>query len=370
MTPTRPPRIPALFRLEPRPEPRSRPLGRLRRAAVLLAGVLLLAAGAEAREAPGVLVARAEIVPFPLEIEALGTTRANESVDIRPLVSQRIVAIRFEEGEHVEAGRVLIELQSAEARADVASAKANLAESETQLRRARELYKTKAVSASELDQRVTRRDADQAALDAARARYEDTSIRAPFAGVLGLRRVSLGSYVTPETIVTTLDDIETIKLDFDVPATVLSRLDSGLPILANSAAWPDLVFEGTVATIDTRVDPVSRTIAVRALLPNDDGRLRPGMFLTVRLLRDDIEALVVPEEAIVPERSRQYVLVVQEEGTVERREVETGRRVPGYVEVRDGLEPGERVIVEGTQKARPGAPVRILASPPDEGGMP
>ena len=220
--------------------PANHGLSAFNRSAHLAARALLIAAlavssisgsGFAAEDAPGVIVAEAEERVFPLTIEALGTARANESVEIRPLVSQRIVAIRFEEGERVEAGSVLVELQNAEARADVASAKATLSESESQLRRAQQLFKTKAVSESELDQRLTRRDADRAALDAAKSRLADTTVRAPFAGLTGLRNVSLGSYVTPETVITTLDDLETIKLDFSVPETLLSRVESGVPVI-------------------------------------------------------------------------------------------------------------------------------------------
>jgi len=311
-------------------------------------------------DVPGVIVSEAVVIPFPLTIDALGTARANESIDIRPSVSQRIVAIHFTEGERVEAGSILVELQSAEARADVASARATLAESTSHLKRAQQLYETKAVSASELDQRITRRDADQAALDAAKARLADTQVSAPFAGILGLRNVSLGSYVTPENVITTLDDTDLIKLDFVIPETMLAQLVPGLSIKAKSAAWPGVEFVGTVASIDTRVDPVSRTLTVRALLPNSEGRLRPGMFLTVKLLREDVEALVVPETAIVPERSRLFVLVVGADDVIERREVRTGRRRPGLVEVTGGLAAGEVVVVEGTQKAIPGRTIRII----------
>jgi membrane fusion protein (multidrug efflux system) len=326
------------------------------------------AAGSNPDDPPGVRVAEARVVDFPLQIKALGTARANESVEIRSLVSQRIVSIEFEEGERVEKGRVLVQLQSAEARADVASARATLAESKSHLSRARELYKTNAVSTSELDQRLTRRDADKAALDAAQARLSDTQIRAPFAGVLGLRHVSLGSYVTPDSVITTLDDTDTIKLDFAVPETVLAQLERGLPMIASSAAWPEVRFEGRVSAIDTRVDPISRTLTVRALLPNGTGRLRPGMFLTVTLMRADVSALVVSESAIVPDRSRQFVLVVGEDDVIERREVRLGRRRPGFVAIVEGLKAGELVVVEGAQKALPGRPVRILSGVPAEPG--
>jgi len=310
-------------------------------------------------EGPRVIVAEVKQLDFPLTIEAPGTARANESVEIRPKIPEAITAIRFTEGQRVEAGEILVELQDSEAKADVAAAKAALVESETQARRASELFKTKAVSASEVDQRTARRDADRAALDAALSRLADMKIRAPFAGRLGLRNVSLGSLVTPSTVITTLDDTDTIKLDFDVPETALSLLAEGLPVEAYSAAWPERHFRGAVATIDTRVDPMSRTVTVRALFPNEDSLLRPGMFLAATLLREDVSALMVPEQAIVPEQSRQYVWVVGSGNAVEKREVRTGRRRPGQVEIVDGLEAGERVVAEGTQKIQPGGTVRI-----------
>jgi membrane fusion protein (multidrug efflux system) len=140
----------------------------------------------------------------------------------------------------------------------------------------------------------------------------------------------------------------------------MARLQRGLTVTAHSAAWPDLLFTGKVVSIDTRVDPVSRTITVRALLPNEQSRLRPGMFMTVSLLKEDVVSLVIPEEALIPERSKQFVFVVGEGNIVERREVFTGRRRPGQVEILEGLAAGELVIAEGTQQARPGMPVKIV----------
>ena len=336
------------------------------RGLLALALVLLLGPGVavgqpgDGQTPPGVIVARATMLSFPLAVEALGTARANEAVEIRAQVSEPIRAIRFEEGQRVEAGEVLVELENAEALADVAAARANLIDLEAQERRTRDLFKTKAVSVSELGQRVAQRDAARAALEAAKARLADSSVRAPFAGVVGLRNVSLGSLVTPEKVITTLDDTDVIKLDFDVPETALARLERDLPVEARSAAWPDASFRGRVSSIDTRVDPVSRTVKVRALLPNESGRLRPGMFLTVTLLHEDVTALVVPEQAIVPERSQQFVLVVDAEQRVEKRLVRTGRRRPGQVEILAGLTEGERVVAEGTQKARPGKTVEVV----------
>jgi membrane fusion protein (multidrug efflux system) len=280
-------------------------------------------------------------------------------VEIRPQISEVVTAIHFTEGQRVEAGHVLVELEDSEAKAAVAAARAALVESESRARRAQDLFKTKAISASDVDQRLARRDADRAGLDAATSRLADTRVAAPFPGRVGLRRVSLGGLVTPSTVMTTLDDTDTIKLDFDVPETALALLAEGLPVAARSAAWDGVDFRGEVAAIDTRVDPATRTVTVRALLPNGEGRLRSGMFLTVKLLRENVTALMIPEQAIVPERSRQYVLVVGAGNAVEKREVRTGRRRPGQVEVLSGLAEGERVVAEGTQKARPGGTVEV-----------
>lgn len=306
------------------------------------------------------MVAEAAIQQFPLTVEALGNARANESVDIRPEVVESVSAIRFEEGQRVEAGAVLVELENTEALAAVAAARATLVDSGSQLRRAQELFRSKAVSASEIEQLTARRDADRALLDAAKSRLDDTVVRAPFAGRLGLRRISPGSLVGPDTIITTLDDTDTIKLDFAVPETVLARVQEGLTVSAISAAYLNEQFNGVVSSVDTRVDPVTRTITLRAVVANPDGKLRPGMFLTVTLLKEDVKALTIPEEAVVPEQSRQFVFVVGIDDVVEKREIRTGRRRPGDVEVLEGLSAGERVITEGTQKARPGKPVQVL----------
>lgn len=306
------------------------------------------------------VVAEAARIAFPLTVEALGTARANESIEIRPKIAETVTAVKFEEGQHVEAGQILVELEDAEARAAVAAARAELLDSESKLRRDEELFRSNLIPESQVETAEARRDADKAALDAAEARLAETVVRAPFAGRVGLRRVSLGGLVSPSTVITTLDDTDTIKLDFDVPETSLGRVEVGLPVEARSAAWPDEIFRGTVASIDTRVDPVSRTLTLRALLPNKQYLLRPGMFLTVDLLRRDVVSLVIQEQAIVPEQSRQFVLVVDGDNMVSKREVTLGRRRPGQVEILSGLEEGEVVVVEGTQKARPGSPVRIV----------
>jgi membrane fusion protein (multidrug efflux system) len=157
-----------------------------------------------------------------------------------------------------------------------------------------------------------------------------------------------------------LDDTSFIKLDFDIPEIYLSRIEQGLSVMARSAAWPDVEFAGQVTAVDSRVDTVSRTVMVRSLIPNEEGRLRAGMFLTVTLLKENIQALMIPEQSLVPERSTQSVFVVSSDNIVEQRLVKTGRRRPGEVEILQGLQPGERVITEGMQKVRDGQAVTIL----------
>jgi membrane fusion protein (multidrug efflux system) len=303
------------------------------------------------------------------QLEALGTARANESIDLTAKVSNLVTAVRFRDGERVARGQVLVQLDSAAARADLAVAQAALTESESQFNRSRELLATQLVSKSQFEQVEATLKANRARLAAAQARLEDTMIRAPFAGRVGLRRVSVGSLINPGTVITTLDDTSVIKLDFAVPENQVATLRSGLRLTARAPAFPARAFEGEVASVDSRVDERTRSVTVRALLPNRDGALKPGMFLNVRLAKEERDAVTIPEEALVPETDKQFVFVIAE-GVASKREVRIGRRAPGSVEIVAGLEGGERVVVEGTQSVRDGGAVRDMgegaAAPPAE----
>ena len=307
--------------------------------------------------------------PLGTDIEAIGTAMANESVEITSKVTNTVKAFRFDEGSLVKRGSVLVELDDAEARADVAEAEAALADSENQYRRSRELVSQQALSQSQLDTIESTLKANRARLAAARARLEDTLIRAGFDGRTGFRRVSVGALVTPGTVITTLDDTSLIKLNFTVPETELSVLQTGIPVEATTVGVPGRRFTGRITQLASRVDPVSRSIAVRAELPNRDGALRPGMFMTVSLSGRVRDALMLPEGAIVPERGESFVFVVSD-GKVQRRKVQTGRRRPGEVEIVAGLAEGERVVVEGTQHVSDGTRVREreFEPPPTPGG--
>ena len=306
-----------------------------------------------------VVTQRIELRPLVDEIEALGTARANESVEIRPRISSLITRIFFEEGQFVEQGDLLVELENSEIVAGLALAEASLSESRSLYNRSKELESTQAISASSLEALFAQVKVDEANVEAARAKLSHTLVRAPFSGRIGLRRVSPGSFVNTDTVITTLDDVSVIKLDFSVPETFVNVIRQGMRIAAHSLVFPDSDFTGIVASIDTRLDPVSRAVEVRAVIPNDDGLLKPGMFMTVDLQRDRGDVMMAPEQAIVPEGSRQYVYVVSD-GLVEKRQVRLGRRIPGYVVIADGLVPGESVVTEGTHKVRDGTQVETL----------
>jgi len=294
--------------------------------------------------------------PIVDEIEALGTARANESVEIRPRLSSIVTRIHFEEGQPVKAGDLLVELENSEMRANLAVAEAALSESRSIYERSRSLINTQAISESNLETLRAAMQVDEATVEAAKARIENTFIRAPFDGRVGLRRVSPGGFVDSNTVITTLDDTDTIKLDFTIPEIFLAVVSENMDIVARSLVYQEREFAGTVDSIDTRLDPVSRSVQIRAILPNTDNLLKPGMFLTVDLRRDRGSMVVAPEEAIVPEGDAQYVFIV-DDGVARKRRVELGQRVPGAVIIRSGAEAGDVVVTEGTQKVRDGAPV-------------
>ncbi|MET0499325.1 MAG: efflux RND transporter periplasmic adaptor subunit [Steroidobacteraceae bacterium] len=309
----------------------------------------------------GVLVASVTKVPFALELEAVGSARANEAVDITAKISNRITAIRFREGQQVKSGDVLVEFDGEQARASLAEAEAALGDSRSQFNRSRELFATKALSEAQLDQLQATLTGNEARVAGARSQLNDTIIRAPFAGRVGLRNISVGSLVSPGTVITTLDDTSIIKVDFSVPEVFLATLKEGLVIAAKSSAYPQTQFNGKVTSIDSRLDPVSRAVLVRAHIDNRDGRLKPGMFMTVKLTRSESPALMIPEQALVPEGDRKFVFAVRD-GKAIRSEVHTGRRRPGEVEILGGVAEGDVVVIEGTQKVRDGVPVQAQAA--------
>ncbi|MEA3639088.1 MAG: efflux RND transporter periplasmic adaptor subunit [Lamprobacter sp.] len=335
--------------------------------------LLLVAASVSAQpQAPGVILSEARVAQVADRVEALGTLRANESVTMTATVTETLSAIHFNDGQRVEAGDILVEMTSREQHARLEEAQARLSEAEQQYERVKSLEATGSASASLLDERRRDLRAARATLAAIESQLADRLIKAPFDGVVGLRNISLGALVEPGDVITTLDDDRVMKLDFPVPSLFLPSLVPGLTIEAQAPALGDQAFDGEVASVSSRVDPVTRSVQVRALIENPERQLRPGLLMRVELLRDPREALMVPEAAILQRGGEHAVLVVDEHAdgqmVAQRREVQVGLRRPGEVEIVTGLSPGERVITHGADKARPGQPVQVRAI--DDGSRP
>ena len=308
--------------------------------------------------------------PWSDAIEALGTARAKESVMVTAKVTETVVRVNFDDGDVVEAGDVLVDLSGRAEVAGLAEASANYREAEQQYERMQQLMAQKLISTAQLDAQRGAMDSARARLDVTRARLQDRVITAPFAGVLGFRQVSPGTLVTPGTTIASLDDISVIKLDFTVPETHLAALAPGQAISARSKAWPDREFTGVVTGVDSRVDPVTRAVTVRAEIPNPERALRPGMLLSLEVFRPERPALAIPEIAVVQVAQDAHVFVVQADDTVQQRIVVLGARRAGEVEVVSGLAAGERIVVDGTVKLRDGARVTDLPPPAAEPGAP
>lgn len=309
-----------------------------------------------------VFVEEVEPRSFAMRIEALGTLEPNEQVDLTLNAADRVRAIYFDDGDRVSAGKTLLSLAQREQIALVEAAEANFNEARRQQERIARLAEQQAVSASELDEANRNLDSARANLRAVQSRQQDRVLVAPFDGVLGFRMVSVGSYVTPGDVVARLIDDSEMNLDFMVPSTFLRSLEKGTEIEARTDDLPGEVFKGTIASIDNAIDPVTRSVRVRATLPNPERILMPGMFVQVTLLAEPREALSIPEEAVQPVGPRTYVFMIDTENgqkIARRTEVELGLRQNGYVEVTAGLDEGDRVITEGIIRVRDGGPVKI-----------
>ena len=344
---------------------------RIRHAAAALFAGFLFAGPVAAKPPLGVIVAPVVSMPFEDRVEALGTLRANESVVLTASVTETVGALHFDDGDRVEAGQLLVEMTNAEEQAQLKEARAREREAERQYRRVQSLAEQGTASKSLLDERSREWQTARAQLVAIESRLSDRLVKAPFAGVIGLRNISVGALVEPGDEIATLDDDAVLKLDLAVPSVYLSTLVPGLPVVAKTAAYGDRAFEGQLRTIDSRVDPVTRSVIARVMLPNEDRLLKPGLLMQVTLKKNPRTALVIPEAALMPSGTAQHVLVASPDGegfTAERRKVIIGTRRPGFVEVVSGLTQGEKVITHGAVRVRPGQAIAIKAV--EDGSVP
>lgn len=301
---------------------------------------------------------------FADTLEALGTLRANESVDLSANITERITEIHFKDGERVKAGQLLVSFNAAEEKALRQEQFLVVDEASRQYERVKTLAKNGLAPQSQLDEKRREYLAAQARLDGIDARMQDLTIIAPFAGKLGLRTISIGTLLRPGDVITTLDDDALMKLDFSVPSTYLPALAIGLHIQASAKALENAEFVGEIASIDSRVDPVTRSIRVRALIPNKDFLLRPGLLMSINLYKSPRRALLIAEEAIIPEGRQHFVMKVVQDGAktqVEKTLVTVGSRIPGKIEVLSGLTAGDKIVTHGTIKLRHGTEITVLA---------
>lgn len=297
-------------------------------------------------------------------IAAVGSLRSENAVILRPEISGRIAEINFQEGGSVTKGQTLITLDSAIARAELAQAQAALSLANSQHRRAQQLSQQGFISSQARDESASQLKVQQAAVALAQAQLEKTVITAPFDGLIGLRQVSVGDYVSPGDELAPLESIDPLNVDFRVPEQFLGQVKVGTGIVLRFDALPDLVRDGVVGAISPLIDVGGRSMLLRAKVPNSDGSLRPGLFARVQLRFGDKDALVVPEAAIAPAGDMNYVYRV-EDGIAVKVGVMLGLRRDGMVEITHGLEAGDEVLVSGLQKVSNGAHVQVLNSDHD-----
>lgn len=291
------------------------------------------------------------------EVSAIGTGLANNSIQLIAPNSEFLIELNVSEGKKVAQGEIIARLNNVQQKARVAELEAVMVEQSRQLERLKNLATTQATAQSLLDEQQSKVNSSKAQLAIARQQLNDMTIKAPFAGFLGLRRVSQGAYVSSGTVLTTLDDIQQLRVEFSIAERHLAEVAVGMPITVTNVAYGNIPFHGQVSAIDTRLDPITRSVTIHGLIPNESLQLRPGMLLNVRLQLENRNVLRISEKALVPQQNRQYVFLVDADNRVQQKEVEIGQRIPGWVEVLSGLREGDEVIVEGVQKVRTGMTV-------------
>jgi membrane fusion protein (multidrug efflux system) len=316
-------------------------------------------------------IARVESRLFSERVHVVGQLAAAESVVVRPEVSGIVESIEFQEGQRVSKGDVLFVLRSEEQRAALREAEANRVLAADVFERTEKLSKVKVSAVSELNQARAGVAAAEAVVDLARVNLERTRILAPFDGALGARSVSPGDWVDVGADLVQIDAVDRLQLQFSLPENAIALAEPGLEVTARVAAYPDEGFAGVVYFISPALDEESRRLALKAWVPNAEGRLRPGMFSRVELEVERTEqAVVIPESAIANDASGSYVWRVNPESLAERAAVELGTRRDGQVVIVSGLATGDTIVKSGTHKVYEGGGVQSPDAAPAVSGTP
>jgi membrane fusion protein, multidrug efflux system len=298
------------------------------------------------------------------KLAVVGTLAANEFIEVKSEVDGTVAEIGFQEGQPVKKGDLLVRLDETKFAAGFAQAEANLKLSEATFKRVSQLVSDKTISPQEFDEAAATLSANQATVTLRKRDLQDARILAPFNGIAGSRSISPGQVISKNTTLTWIVDLDTVKAEFNVPERFISEVKIGQQIELTVAAFPKEKFKGEVYFLAPQVDPTTRTLLVKARVPNPNHSLRPGMFASLDLtlqLRD--AATVIPESAILSSGDRTVVYVIGADSTAQIRPVKIGVRLPNQVEILSGVQAGEKVVAEGLQKVRPGGAVKIASMP-------
>lgn len=296
------------------------------------------------------------------QIEGLGTALSFDSARLVASSSDYLVELHIEEGQRIGKGELIAKFNDTEEAARLAELKIQLTEQSRQLARLKNLTKSQSTAQSLYDEQKAKVDATQAQIAALQAKISELTVRAPFDGVLGLRKVSQGAYLSAGTEITTIDDISHIRVEFSVAEQYLAELRTGMRVSGSSAAYHNESFQGLVTAIDPRIDEVTRTVRVHAVVDNQQLKLRPGMLLKIHVTLQDAQVIEIAEKAVLPLQSRHFVFVVGADKKVSQVAIETGQRRPGFVEVVSGLKVGDEIVIEGAQKLRTGVLVERVGN--------
>lgn len=311
------------------------------------------------RGATPVALFAAHQVTLSNRVEAMGTAQADESVTITSRVTGRVFEILFEDGQQVKKGDLLVRMEQKAEQAQLASTQAQLSEHQREIKRLENLLARKAAARRTLDERKTLQIVTESSVQEIRARIEELTLKAPFSGRLGIRRVSPGAMIQPGTVITTLDATDKIKVDFTVPSTQLNGLTVGTVIQASSGTLDGEIFSGLLTAMDSRIDPTTRSMLLRAEIDNKSGKLIPGMLMQIVVKGRSRDVLAVPEESVTQKQNKHFLTLVGDDNRALLRAVEIGLRSDGLVEIRKGLAVGERVVVRGMGMVRQGSAVSI-----------
>lgn len=295
---------------------------------------------------------------FENKIYSTGTLLANEEVDIRSEISGKIVELYLEEGQQVEEGELLLKINDSELQAQLQQAEYRLNLAEVREERQKQLLERGGISQEQYDATLNELNVLESQVDLIQAQIDKTEIYAPFDGVVGLRYVSNGSYISPTSEIANLQSINPVKVEFSIPERYAGIVKEGNRVIF-SVQGQDQDFEAEIYAVEPRINTQTRTLKMRALAQNPDGRLLPGAFANIELVLEEInDALMIPAISVIPELQGQKVFVL-ENGVVQEQPVRTGIRTDRYVQITDGLAPGDTVLTTGLLQVRNGSNVKV-----------